>query len=857
MKPTQIFNVSPSLPERLQPLMDLAYNVRWAWDHDTVDLFRRLDRDLWESSLSNPVRFLGQIKQDRLSAAVEDESIIAHLDRVYESLVDYLGEPKTWYNTEQKPRYPIEAAYFSMEFGLTEALPIYSGGLGILAGDHLKAASDLGLPLTGVGMLYQEGYFNQYLNSDGWQQEKYPDNDFFTMPVKPLPGPDGKPLRISVDMPDGPLVAQLWSVQVGRVTLILLDTNLPDVNRSQDCEISRALYSGDSEMRIKQEILLGIGGIRALVAAGIEPNVFHMNEGHAAFLSLERIKRYMDAKKLDFWEARSVVRASNVFTTHTPVPAGNDVFKKDMVLSYLGNYVKRLGITEDAFIGLGRQDQNDASEDFCMTVLAIKNASFINGVSALHGEVSRGMWRKVWPLVPLGEVPITSVTNGIHTQSWVSKEMTDLLNRYLGPRWMKDPSDKALWDRVDLIPSEELWRTHERRRERLVAFARRRLSDQLRSRGELASKVQHAGEVLNPEALTIGFARRFATYKRGNLLFRNLDRLIKLLSDRDRPIQIIFAGKAHPRDTQGKEVIRSIIQKIKDERYPSIRDHIVFIENYDIYIARYMAQGVDVWLNTPRRPLEASGTSGMKVCPNGAINISILDGWWCEGYQPDNGWAIGHGEVYEDENYQDEIEANSLYDIIEKEVIPLFYDRGNDGLPRRWIERMKNSMKSNCPVFNTSRMVQEYTMRAYEASAKRHDKLTDNDCYETREFTKWKNNLRASWSQVKFTKIDCICSDDFKVGDEIAVTAHVNLAGLTQADVLVQSVHGPLNSDGVIESPVLTALSPDGKTKSGDYIFKGSISCVTSGRYGHTVRIMPINQNLQDPFKMGLIIWGA
>jgi len=857
MKPVHIFQIAPSLPEKLQPLLDLAYNLRWSWDHDTVDLFRRLDRDQWESSFSNPVRFLGQIKQERLLQAMDDESIISHLDRVYENLVNYLGEPKTWYNTEQRPRYPLEVAYFSMEFGLAEAMPIYSGGLGILAGDHLKAASDIGLPLTGIGLLYQEGYFNQYLNSDGWQQERYLDNDFFTMPVKPLPGPDGQPLRIQVEMPEGPVFAQIWSAQVGRVSLMLLDTNLPEMNSAENCELSRALYSGDQEFRVRQEILLGIGGIRALVAAGIEPNVYHMNEGHAAFLSLERIKRYMEKKNLNFWEARSVVRASNVFTTHTPVPAGNDVFPPELVLKYLGNYVKQLGIAEKDFISLGRQDKKDETEGFCMTVLAIKNAGFINGVSALHGEVSRKMWRKIWPVVPLQEVPITSVTNGIHTLSWVSKEMTDLLNRYLGPRWMKDPTDQELWNRVDLIPPEELWRTHERRRERLVAFARRRLAEQLQARGELATKVEHAAEVLNPEALTIGFARRFATYKRGNILFRNVERLVRLLSDRNRPVQIIFAGKAHPRDTAGKEVIRSIIQNIKNEAMPELRDHIVFLENYDIFIARYMAQGVDVWLNTPRRPLEASGTSGMKVCPNGALNISILDGWWCEGYKPEAGWAIGRGEEYTDENYQDTIEANSLYDILEREVVPLFYDRGKDGLPRKWIERMKNSMKSNCPVFNTSRMVQEYTVRAYQGCAMRHDKLTANECNATREFTKWKTNLRAVWSKVKINAIECKCSEEFKVGDKINIVAYIDLAGLTPNDVLVQSVHGPLNAEGLIESPILSRLDADGTSKSGEFIFKGTITCVTSGRHGHTVRIMPINENLQDPFKMGLIIWGA
>lgn len=854
MKPGHVFHVSPSLPDALQPLMDLAYNLRWSWDHDTVDLFRRMDRDLWETMNSNPVRMLGQIKQERLLDASNDEAILSHLDRVYHDLVDYLGEPKTWYLTRQKPRYTLEIAYFSMEFGISESLSIYSGGLGMLAGDHLKAASDLGLPLTGVGLLYQEGYFTQYLNADGWQQEKYPDNDFYTMPVKPLTGPDGKPIRITVEYPTGPVTAQVWNVQVGRVTLLLLDTNLPGVNRPEDCLITASLYGGDLEMRIRQEILLGIGGIRALVAAGIEPNVYHTNEGHAAFLSIERILRYMRCKKLSAWEARSVVRASNLFTTHTPVPAGNDVFPIEMVLKYLRSYIQQLGVNDDQFIALGKQDPGDPDEGFCMTVFAIKNAAFINGVSALHGEVSRKMWRKIWPAVPLNEVPITSVTNGVHTPTWVSKEMTDLLNRYLGPRWIKDPADKELWTRVGIIPSEELWRTNERRRERLVAFARRRLAEQLKARGALSSEINHAAEVLNPEALTIGFARRFATYKRGDLLFSDPERLIRLLSNRDRPVQIIYAGKAHPRDDGGKKVISHIIHQA---RRPELRDHVVFLENYDQFLARYMASGVDVWLNTPRRPLEASGTSGMKVSANGALNLSILDGWWCEGYSPEAGWAIGHGEEYEDQEYQDKIEANAVYDILEKEVIPLYYDRGMDGMPRKWIAMMKTSMKSICPVYNTHRMVKEYTEKAYEPCAMRHDKLTANDCAEAKVFTSWKTNVRNVWNKIKINKTECNCGEFVKVGDKIEVTAYINLAGLTPGDVIVQSVHGPLDAEGNIESPGLCALDPVGSAPDGSTIFKGVITCVTSGRHGHTVRVMPSNPSLHDPFKMGLIIWGS
>ncbi|HOC92300.1 MAG TPA: alpha-glucan family phosphorylase [bacterium] len=852
MKPCHVFHVAPSLPEKLNTLMELAYNIRWSWDHDTVDLFRRLDRDLWDNMYGNPVKMLGHIKQNRLKEVENDDAIMAHLERAYESLVEYLGEPKTWYQTYQKPKYPLEVAYFSMEFGLTECITNYSGGLGLLSGDHIKAASDLGIPFTGIGLLYQEGYFAQYLNADGWQNEKYLDNDFFTMPIRQLTDKDGKPVRIQVEYPTGTVTAQVWNIQVGRNMLLLLDTNLPEANSPEDCKITGALYGGDIHQRMKQEILLGIGGVRTLVAAGIEPNVYHMNEGHSAFLSMERIARYMRIKNLDFWESRSVVRASNVFTTHTPVPAGIDIFSPDIVVKYLKRYIDALGISEDAFLGLGRQNPSDKAESFSMAVFAIKNAALINGVSELHGDVSRKMFAGIWPDVPVDEVPITHVTNGVHTLSWVSKEMTDLLDRYLGPKWKTDPTDKELWKRTDVIPPEELWRTHERRRERLVAFARRKLAQQLESQGALSSEVRKAAEVLNPEALTIGFARRFATYKRGDLLMRDPERLIKLLNDKDRPVQIIYAGKAHPRDVEGKEVIKHIIHQA---RRPELRSHIVFLENYDIFLARYMTQGVDIWLNTPRRPMEASGTSGMKATVNGALNISVLDGWWCEGYNADLGWAIGHGEVYDNYQYQDEIEANQLYEILEKEVVPLYYERGSDGLPRRWIQMMKNSMKNNCPVFNTNRMVQQYAVETYDPCARRHDMLTENDCAETRAFTQWKIKVRSVWKNLKIRSVKCNGGDMVKVGDKMEIEAQVELAGLTPEDVLVQSVHGPLNADGLIDKPSIVTLQPAGTTGDGATVFKGDITAVNSGRHGHTLRVIPTNKSLQDPFKMGLILW--
>ncbi len=645
MRPSHTFRVIPSLPASLERLRDLAYNLSWAWNHDAIDLFRRLDRDLWETTLHNPVLMLGTIRQERLEEVMADDGFMAHLERVGRDLDRYMQARNTWYSKNCPNGDGARIAYFSAEFGLTECLRIYSGGLGILAGDHLKSASDLGLPLVGVGLLYQQGYFRQYLNPDGWQQEQYPDNDFYNLPLTLERQLSGAPLTVEVEYPGRTVKAQVWRVQVGRVPLYLLDTNV-EGNRPDDRDITDQLYGGDSDMRIRQEILLGIGGIRALEILGLRPTVCHMNEGHSAFLALERIRLLMQDCQLTFAEAREAAMAGNVFTTHTPVPAGIDRFHPDLIDQYFSGYYPRLGLSRHEFLGLGRMNPNDPNGYFCMAVLAMRLAYRINGVSQLHGRVSRQMWQEVWPQVPADEVPILGITNGIHPRSWISNDMAGLYDRYLGPRWSDRPADAKIWQQATRIPDEELWRTHERRRERLVTFARGRLRDHLEQQGGSPSEIGHADEVLDPEALTIGFARRFATYKRATLLFRDLERLARILGDKDRPVQLIFAGKAHPQDNAGKELIRQIIHLARRQEF---RNRIVFLEDYDMDVARYLVQGVDVWLNTPRRPHEASGTSGMKATANGGLNLSILDGWWDEGYTPDTGWAIGGGEEYRDD----------------------------------------------------------------------------------------------------------------------------------------------------------------------------------------------------------------
>ncbi len=672
------YMVSPSVPKELEPLIEITKNFWWCWNQKAVTLLRTIDIDNWDKRDHNPIRVLGESLQERFDAMLQDDAAMMNLAEVYDEFKTYMKQ-ETWYNSlddNQKTKNE-KIAYFSFEYGLHESLPNYSGGLGILSGDHLKSASDLGLPLVAVGLLYRKGYFRQYLNADGWQQEYDIENDFFNLALEKVLDKNGETMKVDVDLPGRKVYAQIWKANVGRIELYYLDANIEE-NSVADRDITAQLYGGNLETRIQQEILLGIGGVKALEKLGIKPTIYHMNEGHSAFLSLERIRQLMENNNLDKNTAREVVYSSNIFTTHTPVPAGNDIFPIDMIQKYFTDYVKHIDMTMDEFIRLGRINPDDQKESFCMTVLALNLSAENNGVSELHGHVSRAMWKDIWKGVPVSELPIDSITNGIHTLSWISFDMQNLLDRYLGPRWRTKPLEYEIWERVQKIPDAELWRTHERRKERLIDFCRDRLKTQITNRGFTKSEIEHADQILSPEALTIGFARRFATYKRGTLLFRDLERLKKIVTNSEKPVQIIFAGKAHPHDNGGKELIRNIAEICRREDF---RDHIVFIEDYDINVARYMVQGVDVWLNNPRRPLEASGTSGMKVPPNGGLNFSVLDGWWDEAYDGQNGWPIGNREEYTDLEYQDEVESKALYNVLENEIIPLFYERGRDNIP--------------------------------------------------------------------------------------------------------------------------------------------------------------------------------
>ena len=720
--------------------------------------------------------------------------------------------------------------------------------------------------MVGVGLLYQKGYFRQDLNVDGWQQELYVENDFYNMPIELVHDKSGEPLTISVEYPGRNVVAQIWCVCVGRVKLYLMDTNVP-ANSSVDRMITCSLYGGDRELRIRQEIMLGIGGLKALAAMDIKPTVCHMNEGHAGFMVLERIRELLIAENITFDEAVEATRTSNVFTIHTPVKAGVDEFYVELMDKYFKDYFPKLGINRERFLSLGRMLPDDDSEPFKMPVLALRLSGYANGVSELHGHISRGIWGSIWPGVPLDEVPIESVTNGIHIKNWLSDEMNSLYERYLGPNWADESMDKQIWDNVEQIPDEEIWQIHQRCKEQLIVFARNRLKAQMERRGTYHTELNHAEEVLDPKVLTIGFARRFVSYKRGNLLLRDPRQLLKLLTDTERPIQIIFAGKAHPKDSEGKDIIRHIVH-FADEH--DVRRRLVFLENYDMDIARILLRGVDVWLNNPRRPMEASGTSGMKAAVNGALNMSTLDGWWCEGYTPDGGWAIGAGQVYKDKGYQDTVESQAIYDILENEVIPLFYTRSVDNLPRAWIRRVKNSIKWIAPRFNTHRMVADYTERFYNPALAKYNSVTAADYDKAREFSKWKSEIKAAWPEFAVKDVVMEVGDGngngqpnskqpmLKVGSELSVKALIKLGRISPDDISVELYHGPVDTWGNIRQGSAVRMNyKESAEQQGEHWFTGLISCEKAGQHGVAVRILPMHEQLVNPYEMGLILWGT
>jgi starch phosphorylase len=840
------FKVVPDLPEKLKPLLDIAANLWLTWNPEAIKLFLTMDGDLWEKSLHNPVRLLGEISQSKLDELARDEGFLSEVQRVGEQLDQYLHLVRSINHSHQ-----VAIAYFSAEYGLSDALPIYSGGLGILSGDHVKSASDLNLSFHGVGLLYQLGYFQQYLNMDGWQQDFYQVNDFHNMQVQEVRRADGSPLEIEMDFPGRRLYLKVWRIQVGRVAIHMLDSNT-ERNSEYDRRLTAQLYGGNSEMRLQQEIILGIGGVKMLEALGIQFSVVHMNEGHSAFTSFERARSLMKNGGLGFAEAMEAVRQSSVFTSHTNVQAAHDVFGPEMVKNYFSGYLKEFNVQLSDFMAFGRVHPENQQEGFSMTVAAVKNSAFVNGVSALQAEVSRGILKNLWPALPPEHVPVQAITNGIHIPSWISFEMNDLFERYLGGKWREKQDYQDAWEKVLNIPDPELWNVHEIRRRRLIAFTRQRLQKQLLAKGASNLLISESQEAMNPVALTIGFARRFATYKRAYLIFKDRERLLRILNNAERPVQLIFAGKAHPQDQAGKELIKDIVAFMSSEH---LRAKIAFIEDYDINVARYMVSGVDIWLNTPLRPFEACGTSGMKAACNGVLNFSVLDGWWDEAYDLKNGWAIGNREAYTDKDYQDEVESKAIYSILEKDIIPLFYERGSDGLPREWIRMMKHSLVTIASRYNTNRMVKEYFSKFYKNAAERYAGLSADGFAPLRELVKWKCRMRGEFPALRIEGVQADTGRTYKSSEQFRIQADLFLGRIAPEDVRVDAYYGTILGEDALQNSALAPLGEVEKIGDGRFRFGGAIPCGHTGNFGFKLRVTPFHPLMADPYEMGLVLW--
>lgn len=850
LKYAHSFEVISELPEHLQSLMKLAMNFRWTWHPETQALFQETEPQLWEQVEHNPIQLIRNLSPERTERLAKDPLYLSKLKHCVESLDEYLAAT-TWFDTKH-PGVRNEAlfAYFCAEFGLNESFPIYSGGLGLLAGDHLKAASDLGIPLVGVGLLYSKGYFRQFLTDDGWQQEQYPSYDFYSYPIQLVRDANDQPLRVTVEFPDRIVTVQVWKAIVGRIQLYLLDSNIL-ANAPTDQGITDTLYGGDEHVRIRQEMVLGIGGMKALRAMGIKPTVCHMNEGHAAFLSIERIGQIMEEHGCDFRVARQITVSGNVFTTHTPVPAGFDVFRPELLKQYMATNVEDIGLDFTDFLELGRIDPENSQEPFNMAVLAMENANYVNGVSRLHAAVSRDMFSARWPDIPTDEVPVEGVTNGVHTMSWLGPRMASLLDRHLGVTWRDDPSSPEVWHAAAEIPDEDLWELREDSRADLVRYCRRKLMRQMNRRNAPKAQINEAGGVLDPRVLTVGFARRFATYKRGFLLFSDRERLKRILQSADRPIQFIFAGKSHPKDDGGKHIIQDIFRFIRDE---GCRHRLVFLEDYDIEIGRHMVQGVDVWLNNPRRPMEASGTSGMKVVPNGGLNCSILDGWWAEAYQPGNGWAIGDDRQDPDQSRQDWYDAQSLYQLLEQEITQSFYSRNESGIPTGWLALMRQSMRDLAPRFSTARMVREYNQRFYMSSHNAHTYLMSNNLEPARQALDWRKRVKAAWPGVRIVKVEDTLPATAKIGETYTVKVEADLNGLDQSDVQVQVLVGQICTnrelrDVSVENMKFVSASGTAST------YEITLKCKHVGMHGYICRIVPHHDQVHVASELGDIRW--
>lgn len=842
--------VNPQLPKRIEKLSEIANNLWWSWNTEFLRLFKQIDGDLWESVDKNPVKFLKLVAQEKLEEASQNQNLLKEYDKVVENFESYHNSKSTWFSRNYPDNKADTIAYFSAEYGLDQILPIYSGGLGILSGDHLKSASDLGIPLVAVGLLYKNGYFHQKINGYGDQETEYRKIDITSLPIKPVKDVEGRDLIIFVKFPKRRLYLKVWQIQVGRVTLYLMDSDIEE-NQEEYRNVTTTLYGGDQEMRIGQEIVLGMAGINLLKALGINPTVYHMNEGHSSFLIIELIKNIMKEKQVSFEIARDIVSSKTVFTTHTPVPAGNDIFPLELVERYFEGYWERLGITKEEFFKMGMEPEPKPNVGFNMGILALKVAGKKNGVSKLHGAVSRELFNDVWPEIAADESPITYVTNGIHTCSWLAPSLKKLYNEYLMPYWQDHIYQEETWEKVEDIPNEILWNAHMQRKQKLMQIVKENVTTRLKRSGYRYEEINEITSKLNPNALTIGFARRFATYKRATLLFRDLERITQIVNNSERPVQIIIAGKAHPADKGGQDLIK-YIHEISMK--PQFKGKIFLLENYNIAMSRYLISGVDVWLNTPRRPMEASGTSGQKASVNGVINFSILDGWWAEGYNQKNGWAIGTNKEYENYEIQDNNDSESIYQTLENKIIPAYYEQDEKGISAKWMEYMKNSIISTGGKYSTARMLVDYTNHLYMPLANLY-----HDYYESLEevagYHAWKQELYRNWEGITITEQNNLDNIIMDAGNNIEVTCKVKLPNIMPENIEAQVYYGKIKENGVVEKIAVIPMELVEEEEDKTYIYKAKIELTTGGEYGYTFRVMPKHEMLLDSENLNLVKW--
>lgn len=849
MRPIVTFTVSGRLPEGLGRLTELCVNLYWTWNATIREFLRSIDPELWHATNHQPLKVLQQLSHARLEELASDVAFLGRYAAALAELDSYL-EGRNWYGDRSLQNDNV-IAYFSAEFGLHESVPLYSGGLGVLSGDHTKSASDLGLPFVCVGLMYQMGYFQQRLKLDGTQIESYDFNDPSVLPLEEVRDAEGRPLRIGVEFPEAVVYAGVWKLQVGRVPVYLLDTNIRENVQSRYRDIADYLYGGDQETRIMQEIMLGIGGMRVLLALGIRPTVTHSNEGHSAFLMLERARLLMEEHRMSFAEATEIAAAGAVFTTHTPVPAGHDAFPAELVDRYFTHYWPRLGLNRDQFLSMGRVDPNDHSETFSMTVLALKLSTKHNGVSQLHGEVSREMWQRLWPQFAPEEAPISGITNGVHTLTWLSDPVATMLDEHMPPDWRSHLADQDFWKAVEEIPDADIWRTMTFLRAELIRYVRRRVVERQAEMYTRSERGRDLSKILDPDALTIGFARRFATYKRATMLFRDQDRAYRLFTNTERPVQMIFAGKAHPKDQPGKEFVRGVSTFIRES---GLEGKIVFLEDYDMAVARHMVQGCDVWLNTPRRPLEASGTSGMKAAINGTLNLSVLDGWWPEGYDGTNGFAIGGERQFADHDHQDEFESRQLYRVLEENVVASFYDRGVGGVPADWVRMQKRSIQTLLAHFSAERMVRDYAERFYFPCSIRYIQLMQGSGHAARALIGWKRRIREAWPAITVHRVQTETADYFRIGQSVRITAQVVVGPLAAGELRVEAYAGGVNADGMIiegRSHPLTFAGQEGEIAT----FNGTVPFDHARRTGITVRVLPWHPDLESKMEMNMVVW--